>query len=195
MSTVKSEKRKAAGMDTLEETESVGLKQGQLSLGLAFGRVILGIVVLLVWFENITDPATGNALGFYSGDGIIGFFDWAFTPAEEGGNGSSLGFVEAIIDATVLQAPGFFGAAQAFVEFFIGLFLVLGVFTRGISVLALAFFVGLFFTFFGGEEWIGSYILLISGAVTVFLTFAGRHFGADRLIAAARGESPLTLLW
>ena len=87
------------------------------------------------------------------------------------------------------------GFAQTIVEFLIGVALVFGVFTRLFSILATAFFVGLGLTFFGGEEWFGTYILLIGAAITVFFSWGGRTFGVDRAIAAARGNSPGKLLW
>lgn len=160
------------------------------SLGVALMRITLGVIILATWWGNITaDP------NFYSSEGLIGFFDWAFTPAEDGGNGASLGFIEAIIDNTVLQAPGFFGLVQSIVEPLIGLGLVFGVATRLNAALAFAFFVGLFLTYFGGEEWIWTYVLLMAGAVTTFVSWGGRTLGVDRAIAAVRGDSPGKLIW
>ena len=179
-----------SAMATKSRMPSSSAEKG--SLGVAILRVVLGLIILSVWWGNVTqDP------NFYSGDGIRGFFDWVFSDPESegGGNGSSLGFVESIIDATVLQAPGFFGFAQMIVELLIGIALVVGLFTRLASGLAFAFFVGLFFTYFGGEEWIGVYIMLVVGALTVFLSWGGRMFGADQAIYAAKGDSPGKLLW
>lgn len=167
---------------TNESTES-----DTTGLGLAILRIALGLTVLATWWGNVGDD-------FYSADGLRGFFDWAFTPAEEGGNGSSLGFVQAIIDGTVLQAPGFFGFLQTIVEFLIGLGLLIGGFTRLASALAILFFAGLFLTYFGGEEWIWTYVILIAGAVAVFLGHAGRTLGVDQFLAA-RGRSPFGMLW
>jgi uncharacterized membrane protein YphA (DoxX/SURF4 family) len=163
-----------------EQTQSAGL-------GLAILRIALGLTVLATWWGNVGDD-------FYTADGLRGFFDWAFTPAEDGGNGSSLGFVESIIDGTVLQAPGFFGFLQTVVEFLIGLGLLIGGFTRLFSFLGILFFTGLFLTYFGGEEWIWTYVILIAGAVAVFLGSAGRTLGVDQLLAA-RGRSPFGMLW
>lgn len=178
------EKEATVAVTTEIETSS----EEKSSVGVAILRITLGVLILLTWWSNVQSD-------FYSADGLRGFFDWAFLSAEEGGNGSTLTVVESIIDATVLQAPGLFGFAQTIMEFLIGLALVLGVFTRFFSALAFAFFAGLFLTYFGGEEWIGTYILLMAGAVTTFLSWGGRTFGIDRAIAAARGNSPGKLLW
>ncbi len=181
--TLQTEKETATAEQSTSEEKSSG--------GVAFLRIVLGLVVLSVWFENVTaDP------NFYSAEGLRGFFDWAFLSEEEGGNGGTFTFIgslfDAIDDAGLLGLVGF---AQTIMEFLIGIALVFGVATRLFSLLATAFFVGLAFTFFGGEEWFGSYILLIGAAVTVFFSWGGRTFGVDRAIAAARGDSPGKLIW
>lgn len=170
--------------DTLDQ------RQRHSGIGLAILRVVLGLIILATWWSNVTDDPN-----FYSAEGLRGFFDWVETPAEEGGNGASLGFVHSIIDNTVLQAPGFFGLAQTIMEGLMGVGLVFGVFTRLFSLLATLFFGGLFLTYFGGEEWIGTYIILSASSFAVFLGWAGRTLGLDQRIAAERGASPGTLLW
>ncbi len=176
--------------DDVTATKNATSAQETGSVGVAILRITLGVIILLTWWSNVTaDP------NFYSAEGLRGFFDWAFLSEEEGGNGSSLTVVESIIDATVLQAPGFFGFAQTIMEFLIGVGLVLGIGTRFFSLLSIAFFTGLFLTYFGGEEWIGTYIILIAASVTTFLSWGGRTLGVDRVIAAARGNSPGKLIW
>ncbi len=165
-------------------------QQRQAAAGLAILRVVIGLIILATWWSNVTDEPN-----FYSADGLRGFFDWVANPVEDGGNGASLGFVHSIIDNTVLQAPGAFGIAQTVMELLIGVGLVLGAFTRLFSILATLFFGGLFLTYFGGEEWIGTYIILSASSFAVFLGYAGRSFGLDKMIAAARGSSPGDLLW
>lgn len=165
-------------------------KTNQAAHGLAILRVVIGLIILATWWSNLTDDPN-----FYSADGLRGFFDWVETPAEEGGNGASLGFVHSLIDNTVLQAPGAFGLAQTVMEGLIGVGLVLGLFTRFFSLLATLFFGGLFLTYFGGEEWIGTYIILSAASFTVFLGWAGRTLGLDRKLAESRGESPAGVLW
>jgi len=158
------------------------------SIGVALLRITLGVIILVTWWKNLQDD-------FYTAEGLRGFFDWLFLSADKGGNGSSLGFIESIIDGTVLQAPGFFGFLQTIMEFLIGLGLLLGVFTRLFSALAFAFFAGLFLSYFGGHEWIWTYVILMASSLTVFLSWGGRMLGVDQGLAAARGDSPLGLLW
>ena len=161
---------------------------GRGSLGVAILRITLGVIVLATWWGNIQDD-------FYTADGLRGFFDWLFKSADDGGNGSSLGFVESIVDATVLQAPGFFGFLQTIMEGLIGFGLLIGGFTRLFSALGFLFFTGLFLSYFGGHEWIWTYVILAAASLGVFLDWGGRKLGVDQAIAAARGNSPANMLW
>jgi len=158
------------------------------SLGVSLLRITLGLVTLFTWWGNIQDD-------FYDGDNFAGFFDWVGKSAEDGGNGATLGFVKSLLDATILQAPELFGWLMTFLELFIALGLIFGVFTRAASLLATAFFGSLFLVYFGGEEWIGTYVMLTAAAFCVFLSWGGRMLGVDQAIAANRGESPGTLIW
>lgn len=151
-------------------------------------RVALGVTTLFTWFDNISKD-------FYDGDNLPGFFAWVAQPAEEGGNGATLGFVHSIIDNTLLQAPEFFGWILTIFELFIAVALILGVFTRAASLAAVGFFGSLLLTYWGGEEWIWTYVLLTAGAVTIFLDWGGRKFGVDEFLAKSQGESPGTLVW
>lgn len=151
-------------------------------------RVALGLTTLFTWLRNIRDD-------FYDSANLPGFFDWASKPVEEGGNGASLGFVHSIINNTILQAPELFGWFMTFLELSIAIGLTLGLFTRAASIAAMGFFMSLFLVYYGGEEWIWTYVLLVASAVAVFLDWGGRKFGADQFIAKTRGESPAGLIW
>lgn len=158
------------------------------SIGVAILRVALGLTTLFTWFDNVDKK-------FYDGANLPGYFDWVSKSAAEGGNGSSLGFVHSIIENTLLQAPEFFGWVLTFFELFIGIGLVFGVFTRAASLAAIGFFVSLFLVYFGGEEWIWTYVLLAAAAIAVFQDWGGRKFGVDEFIAKTKGESPGTVVW
>lgn len=151
-------------------------------------RIGLGVITLATWKGNIDKD-------FYDGENFPGFFDWVFKPVAEGGNGSSLGFVQSLVDATILAAPEFFGWVMTFFELFIALALIFGIFTRAASLGALGFFGSLMLVYFGGEEWIFIYVMLTAAAGAIFLGWGGRQGGVDQGIAGSRGESPGTLLW
>lgn len=161
---------------------------GKGSLAAAVVRSGLGVITLVTWRSNIEGD-------FYDGESFAGFFDWVSKPVEEDGNGASLGFVHSLVDATVLQSPEFFGWVMTFLELFIGVGLLLGIFTRAASLAAAGFFGSLFLVYFGGEEWIFIYVMLTLAAVVSFFMWGGRKFGADQVVAASNGESPGTLIW
>ncbi len=171
---------------TSTPTPAATLHRG--SLGTAVLRVALGLTTLFTWLGNVQDD-------FYDSANLPGFFDWAFKPVEEGGNGATLGFVDSIIANTILQAPELFGWVMTFLELFIAVGLTLGLFTRAASIAAIGFFVSLFLVYYGGEEWIWTYVMLAAAAVAVFLNWGGRKFGVDQFIAKNRGESPAGLVW
>lgn len=178
-------------IDMTATAEKMSTDNESGSLGVAILRVTLGVIILATWFSNVTaDP------NFYSAEGLRGFFDWVFLSPEEGGNGASLTFIGSIFDG--LDDAGLLGVvglAQTVVEFLIGAALVAGVFTRLFSALSFAFFTGLFLTYFGGEEWIFTYVILMAASATIFLSWGGRKLGVDQAIAASRGDSPGKLLW
>ncbi len=149
-------------------------------------RITLGVILLATWFENVGDD-------LYTAAGFEGFLNWLDAPD---GNASSLGFVHSVLDTIVAPAAGFFGGVQLVVELLIGLCLVLGLFTRLASLLASAFFASLFLAYFGGHEWIWTYVLLFMAGLTVFLGYGGRRIGVDQALVASRGESPAhNLFW
>jgi uncharacterized membrane protein YphA (DoxX/SURF4 family) len=155
------------------------------SIGLAVLRVTLGVIVLVAWFDNL-----GKDL--YTADGLTGFIDYLFS---EEGNNSSLGFYQSILDGVVVPAAGVVSKFQLVTELGIGIGLILGVFTRFFSLAAVIFFITVFLGYFGGNEWIWTYVLLIASSLAVFLGYAGRSFGVDQFLAKARGASPFGLIW
>ena len=171
-----------AAMGDVPETDQKG------TIAVALLRVTLGVIILATWWGNV-----GN--DFYTADGIEGFINWLFTAEEEGGNGSSLGFFKSILDATVVPASGIVGFGQLIIEGLMGFALLVGGLTRLASIGAMGFFLILFLSYFGGGEWIWTYVLLFMAALTVFLGYGGRALGVDQAIAKVRGASPAGLLW
>lgn len=149
-------------------------------------RIVLGVVILATWQGNVRD-------GLYTADGLTGFFNWLFDP--DNGNASSLTFYKAILDATLLKIPGLFGTFQMITELLMGLGLLIGGFTRFFGLAAIFFFFNLFLSYFGGHEWIWTYVLLITSSLVVTLTYAGRLWGVDQILVQKRGQPPFNLLW
>ena len=160
-------------------------KSNGQNLGLALLRITLGIIITITWYDNLTK-------GLYTADGLRNFLNWLFDP---NGNASSLTFYKAILDATIIPAAGLFGIFQLITELLLGLGLISGTFTRFFGFAAMAFFLNLFLSYFGGHEWIWTYVLLFMSSLTITLGYAGRHFGVDQMLVQSRGEPPYPVLW
>ncbi len=158
----------------------------QTRTAVALLRITLGIIILATWFGNVRS-------GLYTAEGLTGFFNWLFDA--QNGNGSSLTFYKAFLDTAVVPVAGLFGGFQLVAEFVMGLALVVGGFTRFFSLAAMLFFVNLFLSYFGGHEWIWTYVLLFMSSLTLFLSYAGRHWGVDDWLLDKRGQPPINILW
>ena len=157
-----------------------------LQTAVALLRITVGIIILVTWYDNFRG-------GLYTADGLTGFFNWLFDP--ENGNGSSLLFVKAYLDSFIAPIAGPFATFQMIAELVMGLALVLGFFTRLFSLAAMFFFANLFLSYFGGQEWIWTYVLLFMSALTIMIGAAGRKWGIDRLFLEKWGEPQVPLLW
>ncbi|MCP5100178.1 MAG: DoxX family membrane protein [Chloroflexi bacterium] len=162
-------------MNTTKETE-------QLKTAVSLLRITLGIIILVTWFNNLQD-------NLYTADGLTGFFNWLF---DENGNASSLTIYKGFLDTAVVPVAGIFAIFQLVGEFLLGLALLLGAFTRLFSLFGMFFFANLFLSYFGGHEWIWTYVILFMSTLTVYLGYAGRKWGIDQWLLNTRGKS---FLW
>lgn len=164
--------------------ESKDIKQMRTAVALL--RITLGVILLATWYDNIRG-------GLYTAEGLTGFFNWLFD--SENGNGSSFLFYRSFLNTFVVPIAGPFGAFQLAAEFILGLALLLGFFTRFFGIAAMLFFSNLFLSYFGGHEWIWTYVILFMSAVTITLGSAGRRWGIDSRLLESRGEPRVPILW
>lgn len=150
---------------------------------LALLRITLGLVLLFTWYENLSK-------GVYTADGITGLFDWLFNTNEGGAD-----FYRSLVQSTILQAPGAFALFQMVAELALAVGLLFGIFTPLAGAGAALFFFNLFLAYFGGHEWIWTYVLLTVSAAVVAVTHAGRAWGLDQLLWRLRGDPPIPILW
>lgn len=150
---------------------------------IALLRITLGLIILATWTDNLSK-------GIYTADGISGLFSYIFND-----NGGGPAFYQAVINNTILQAPGAFAAFQMVAEFLLGLALLIGLLTPVAGAGAALFFFNLLLAYLGGNEWIWTYVLLTAVALVVMLARSGRAFGVDQLLFAKRGKPPLGILW
>lgn len=159
------------------------------SKAVALLRITLGVILLVTWVNNLNND-------LYTASGLEGFFDWLFKPEAEGGNGSTLGFYQSFLDTVIRPAAGPYALFQLVFEFALGVGLLIGFCTRFFSLSAIIFFFTIFLGYFGGAEWIWTYVLLIAAATTVFLGYGGRKLGVDEVLRNKLGDSPLgNLVW
>ena len=142
----------------------------RLRTALALLRLTLGLIILTTWYDNLTK-------GLYSPDGLTGFLNWLSDP---NGNGGTLDFYHAFLDAAIVPVAGVFAPFQMVAELAMGLGLLLGGLTRLFAIAAMFFFLNLILAYFGGQEWIWAYVLLFMVAMAVALGAAGRKWGIDR---------------
>ena len=152
--------------------------------GMALLRITLGVILVRTWFQNLSDD-------LYTADGFEGLINWLFSPE---GNDSSLGFYESILDAVVVPISGVYVIVQLVIELLIGVGLVLGGFTRLCALISAVFFFNLFLAYFGGHEWIWTYVLLFMSSVAVYLGNAGAKWGIDPQLSSQLRSSKLAKL-
>ena len=146
-------------------------------------RITIGLILVVTWYDNLQK-------GVYTADGIIGLFNGIFNDT-----GGGPAFYQALINSTILQIPGPFGLFQMVAELLMGLALLFGVLTPLAAAGATLFFFNLFLAYFGGHEWIWTYVLLTVSALVTALTQAGRAWGVDQMLLKRFGEPPTGLLW
>ncbi|MDK1028686.1 MAG: DoxX family membrane protein [Anaerolineae bacterium] len=161
-----------------ENNETVSLRKAGALL-----RITLGVILVVGWYDNLSK-------GIYTAEGLQGLFNWIFN---EVGGGSD--FYRSLINATILQVPGLFSSFMLVAELLLGLGLLFGVLTPLAAVGAGLFFANLFFAFYGGSEWIWTYVILTVSAIVVTWMRAGREWGIDRFLLDRRGEPPVRILW
>jgi hypothetical protein len=155
----------------------------QLRTVVAILRITLGVILLATWYDNLLK-------GVYTANGITELFSYLFND-----NGGGPSWYRLLIQNTVLRAPGFFATFQLVMEPLLGLGLLLGALTPMAGLAAALFFFNLFLAYLGGNDWIWTYVLLVSSAVVAALTRSGRALGIDSFLLSTRGRPPIPLLW
>jgi uncharacterized membrane protein YphA (DoxX/SURF4 family) len=148
---------------------------------IALLRIILGLLFLTTWASN-------QSKGFYTPEGLLGFFENVFPQSE-----NPLTWYAAFINGVILPIRSLFAPFQLVGEFVFGLFLLLGVFTPLTSLVAAFFTLNTFLATYG-HDWPWSYILILAILGVVFFTRAGRSLGIDAILLDRRGESRIPFL-
>jgi len=149
---------------------------------LAIPRVVLGTILLVTWFENLTK-------GLYSAEGFRGFI---LSLAE----GHPLGLYAGFLTGVIAPIAGVFGPLQMVAELAMGVALLTGALIPLAGLAAIVFFFNLFLAYLNPNpgEWIWTYVMLVTLAVIVTFGRAGRSLGVDAILLARFGE-PKQPLW
>lgn len=149
---------------------------------IAFLRILIGVLFLTTWWENISK-------GFYTPDGLLFFFTDIFPQSA-----NPLGWYAGFIENVILPIRHIFAPLQFVGELLMGLFLILGVFTPLTSAVTIFFTVNTFLATYG-HDWPWSYVMILGILIVVFGTKAGRSLGIDAWLHKRRGDPPLPFLW
>lgn len=155
-------------------------RESRSELLLAFLRIMMGVVFLAVWTDNL-------AKSFYTPDGWADFVqNYADT--------TRVGIYATILNDYMIPNSALFAYGQLVIELVVfGLFLLLGVFTPVSGLLAAGFQLNLLVATSGTGEWPGTYIIMFVLLVAVALAQSGRTLGVDARIAKRRPHPRLPL--
>lgn len=146
---------------------------------LAMLRMLLGLVFITTAFENLHK-------GLY-GPGFQSFVEsWA--------TGNPIGLYHTFLHSVVIPHWQVFATVQLIVEpIVMGLFLLIGLFTRASAFVA-AFFVANLFLASLGKEWPWTYLVILGVLLALIISRAGHCLGVDQLLAE-RYPNPRIPLW
>jgi uncharacterized membrane protein YphA (DoxX/SURF4 family) len=145
-------------------------RETRSELMLAALRVLMGVIFLAVWADNLHK-------GYYSPGGWADFVQgYADT--------TTVGLYADLLNSVMIPNATVFAYGQFAIELVVfGLFLLLGLFTPVSALLGAAFQLNLLIATSGTGEWPGTYIIMCLLLVAVGLSQSGRTLGLDALLA------------
>ena len=146
-------------------------------IGMSIMRLGLGAMFLYVFFENLSK-------GLYSKDGYPRLINYYVE------KGHAPGFWKNIMSVMASHAT-IAGPLQAVTEISFGLFLLLGLLTRPVALVAFLFLTSLWISEWG-TAWIWELLVPMIGAFSIMVGGAGRKWGID---AALSRKYPGLPLW
>ena len=142
---------------------------------IALLRILIGLVFLSSWVVNLFS-------GFYTPDGLLGFFTDFFPQSE-----NPLTWYAAFITNVILPIRVFFAPFQLVTEFLLGLGLLVGAFTPFFSLAGIFFLLNTFLASIG-HDWPWAYWMPIGILAVTFFTQAGRSLGVDGYLLKRFGD-------
>lgn len=149
--------------------------RAQARTGLAIARFTIGAMFVWVFFENL-------GKGLYTAGGYAGLINYYIKA------GHAPAAWKAVM-AFAAQHASMAAPAQAVTEISLGVFLVLGLFTRPAAVVAFAFLTSLWISEWG-TAWIWELLVPVLVSLGLAVGRAGRGWGIDALLAQRKPLSP-----
>jgi len=137
---------------------------------LAALRIMMGLLFLTTWYENVQK-------GFYTPAGLLHFFTDVYPQSH-----NPISLYAAFIEHVLLPARAVFAPFQFVAELGLGVFLVLGILTPVAGIAGALLLANIFLATFG-SEWPWTYLSLIGVCLAVAISRSGRVFGFDAYLS------------
>ena len=162
---------------SLDNKNPIEAQHARAQVGLTILRVALGSLFVWVFFENL-------GKGLYSSSGYSGLINYYI---EKGHAPQLLKSVMAFMANQASVA----GPMQGLTEITLGVFLVIGLLTRPVALVAFLFLSTLWIAEWG-TAWIWELLIPMFVALALMIGAAGRKWGIDAVLAR---RYPRSLLW
>jgi uncharacterized membrane protein YphA (DoxX/SURF4 family) len=163
-------------MSNPEVTPRNGGKESRARFALAFLRIVLGVLFIWVFFENLNK-------GLYSSDGYSGLINHYIQ------NGHAPQALKSVMSFMVAHA-NIAGPLQGFTEISFGVLLLIGLLTRPVALAAFLFLSTLWVAEWG-TAWIWELLVPMFVALSLAIGAAGRTWGVDASLARKYPSIPL----
>jgi uncharacterized membrane protein YphA (DoxX/SURF4 family) len=151
-------------------------KQTGARCALSMLRIVLGVLFISVFFENLNK-------GLYGASGYAGLINYYIE------NGHAPSVLKSVMSLMVAHA-NVAGPLQAVTEISFGILLLIGLLTRPVALAAFLFLTTLWISEWG-TAWIWELLVPMAVALALVIGSAGKTLGVDALLARRYPSSPL----
>lgn len=160
---------------SIQSELSTGTHQSGAADGLAIVRIIIGAMLVSVFFENL-------GKGLYTPAGYAGLINYYIQHSHSPAAWKAV--MGLVASHAAMAAPG-----QAVTEIGLGILLVIGLFTRPAAFVAFLYLGSLWVSEWG-TSWIWELLVPVVAVLGVSVGRAGRRWGVDAWLAQRNPSSP-----
>lgn len=160
---------------SVQSDRTTGTHQSQAADGLAIVRIIIGAMLVSVFFENL-------GKGLYTPAGYAGLINYYIQHSHSPAAWKAV--MGLVASHAAMAAPG-----QAVTEIGLGILLVIGLFTRPAAFVAFLYLGSLWVSEWG-TSWIWELLVPVVAVLGVSVGRAGRRWGVDAWLAQRNPSSP-----